>query len=65
MPSLSARCFHLSIPSMKLRIREIILEEYPECYVSISSDILPQIREYERTSTTAVNAYVGPVLGST
>jgi N-methylhydantoinase A len=50
-------------PIHERRIREIIREEYPECYVSISSEILPQIREYERTSTTAVNAYVGPVLG--
>lgn len=50
-------------PTHERRIREIILEEFPSCYVSISSEILPQVREYERTSTTAVNAYVGPVLG--
>jgi N-methylhydantoinase A len=50
-------------PVHEQRIREIIVKEFPECYVSISSDILPQVREYERTSTTAVNAYVGPVLG--
>ncbi|MFH1929386.1 MAG: hydantoinase/oxoprolinase family protein [Chloroflexota bacterium] len=50
-------------PFHEQRIREIILEEFPQCYVSISSEILPQVREYERTSTTAVNAYVGPVLG--
>ena len=50
-------------PVHEQRIREIILEEFPHCYVSISSEILPQVREYERTSTTAVNAYVGPVLG--
>ncbi len=50
-------------PAHEQRIREIILEEFPGCYVSISSEILPQVREYERTSTTAVNAYVGPVLG--
>jgi len=49
-------------PTHEERIREIIHEEYPECYVSISSQVLPQVREYERTSTTAVNAYVGPVL---
>ncbi len=55
--------FSFMNPVHEKRIREIILEEYPECYVSISSEILPQIREYERTSTTAVNAYVGPVLG--
>ena len=50
-------------PVHERRIQEIIREEYPECFVSISSEILPQVREYERTSTTAVNAYVGPVLG--
>jgi len=32
----------------------------PKCFVTISSDIFPQYREYERTSTTAVNAYLGP-----
>lgn len=32
------------------------------CFVSISSEILPEYREYERTSTTVVNAYVSPVL---
>jgi N-methylhydantoinase A len=31
-------------------------------YVSLSSDVLPQIKEYERVSTTVVNAYVGPAL---
>jgi len=50
-------------PAYERRIREIILQEFPDCFVSISSEILPQVREYERTSTTAVNAYVGPVLG--
>jgi len=50
-------------PVHEQRIRAIVQEEYPECYVSISSEILPQVREYERGSTTAVNAYVGPVLG--
>jgi len=55
--------FSFMNPVHEKRIREIILEEYPECYVSISSEILPQIREYERASTTVVNAYVGPVLG--
>jgi N-methylhydantoinase A len=34
----------------------------PDVYVSLSSDVLPQIKEYERVSTTVVNAYVGPVL---
>src|SRR5699024_7680130 len=35
-------------------------EEFPEAYLSLSSDIVPLYREYERFSTTALNAYVGP-----
>ncbi|HEV8458346.1 MAG TPA: hydantoinase/oxoprolinase family protein [Methylomirabilota bacterium] len=35
----------------------------PEAYVSLSSEVLPQIKEYERFCTTVVNAYVGPALG--
>lgn len=42
------------------RVREIVSEEWPEVYLSLSSEVLPQVREYERFSTTAVNAYVGP-----
>lgn len=34
----------------------------PDCYVSTSSDVLPQVRFYERTSTTVLNAAVGPIL---
>src|SRR5690349_2442783 len=34
----------------------------PGVYVSLSSEVLPQIKEYERVSTTVVNAYVGPAL---
>ncbi len=34
----------------------------PDAYVSLSSDVLPQIKEYERVSTTIVNAYVGPLI---
>jgi len=37
-------------------------EELPDAYVSLSSEVLPQIKEYERVSTTVVNAYVGPGL---
>jgi len=42
------------------RSAEIAAEEWPGVYLSVSSDVLPQVREYERFSTTAVNAYVGP-----
>jgi N-methylhydantoinase A len=34
----------------------------PRAYLSLSSDVLPQIKEYERFGTTVVNAYVGPIL---
>jgi N-methylhydantoinase A len=41
---------------------EILARELPEAYVSLSSSVLPQIKEFERVSTTIVNAYIGPVL---
>ena len=37
---------------------------WPNAYVSASSQILPEIREFERASTTALNAYLQPVVGS-
>lgn len=42
------------------RAREIVAEEIPGCYISISSEVANVIREYERFSTVAMNAYVGP-----
>lgn len=42
--------------------RDRLAKSLPGVYVSLSSDVLPHIKEYERVSTTAVNAYVGPVL---
>jgi N-methylhydantoinase A len=44
------------------RIAEIAAEIFPECRVSLSSRVLPVIREYIRLSTTALDAYVGPVV---
>ncbi|WP_228000164.1 hydantoinase/oxoprolinase family protein [Nocardia australiensis] len=44
------------------RIAEIIGEEHPKCFVTLSCDVLPQIREFERVSTTVVNAYTSPLL---
>ena len=48
--------------SHEQRMREIIKEEAPELHISISSEIVPAIKEYERSATTAVNAYVAPLL---
>lgn len=47
-------------PAHEQRIRDIIEEEFPEAYVSVSSEVVPLYREFERFSTTALNAYVGP-----
>jgi N-methylhydantoinase A len=49
-------------PVHELRVREIVAEEYPGCHVSLSHEILREFREYERTSTTALNAYVAPIV---
>jgi N-methylhydantoinase A len=48
--------------SQERRTREIIRELAPAWSVSISSEVLPEIKEYERTSTTVINAYVQPVV---
>ena len=50
-------------PAHELIIKEIIEDEAPDIPVSISYEVLPQIREYERTSTTVTNAYVKPLTG--
>ncbi len=42
--------------------RRVLERALPGVYVSLSSEVLPQIKEYERVSTTVVNAYVGPAL---
>lgn len=47
-------------PSHEQRVKEIIREEFPEAFVSLSSEVANQYREYERFSTTALNAFVGP-----
>jgi N-methylhydantoinase A len=44
------------------RARQIILERHPDVYVSLSSEVDPAFREYERTVVTAFDAYVKPVV---
>jgi N-methylhydantoinase A len=50
-------------PAHEMMLKEIIEEEAPDLSVSVSYKVLPQIREYERTSTTVTNAYVKPLTG--
>ncbi|TIW84239.1 MAG: hydantoinase/oxoprolinase family protein, partial [Mesorhizobium sp.] len=57
-----AVCFLHSyrFPDHERRAGALLRKLLPGCFVTLSVDVLPQIREYERTSTTVVNAYVGP-----
>jgi N-methylhydantoinase A len=61
-----AICFLFSFKNTKNErgAAEFIRKNYPHIFVSASSEVSPQIREYERTCTTVVNAYVGPGLST-
>ncbi|HXJ80753.1 MAG TPA: hydantoinase/oxoprolinase family protein [Candidatus Methylomirabilis sp.] len=50
-------------PAHERQVAELARREFPELYLSVSSDVLPEFREFERLSTTVMNAYVGPVMG--
>jgi len=47
-------------PAHEREIKQLILELYPDFPVTISSDVLPEFREYERTLTACMNSYVRP-----
>jgi N-methylhydantoinase A len=49
-------------PVHERRVREILAEEMPGIAVSLSSEVSPEMREWERFSTTAANAYVQPLM---
>lgn len=49
-------------PAHEQRIREILQIELPDVPISISAEVCPEIREYERQSTTVANAYVQPLM---
>lgn len=61
-----AICFLNSFlnPEHERRARDIIAATLPDVHVSISAEVFPEIREFERTSTTVVNAYLAPLLSS-
>jgi N-methylhydantoinase A len=48
----------------ELMLRDIIRRRSPELHLSVSCEVLPEIKEYERTSTTVINAYVMPIVGA-
>ncbi len=51
-------------PAHEQRIAEIIQSAAPDLPLSLSSEVCPEIREYERQSTTCVNAYIQPIVAS-
>lgn len=46
------------------KVKEILQEELPDVYVCISSEVLPEIFEHERMSTTIINAVLGPIVSN-
>jgi N-methylhydantoinase A len=56
--------FSFMNPAHELRTAEIVREILPDVHLSVSSEILPVIREYERLSTATVNAYIMPIVRS-
>jgi N-methylhydantoinase A len=50
-------------PAHERRVRDIAREELPGVMLSLSHEVMPAAPEFERTSTTLVNAYVGPKIG--
>lgn len=65
-PQSLAVCFLHSFrnPQHERRAAQILRDACPHLAVSLSSDILPEYREYERTATTVINAYLLPLVGS-
>lgn len=61
-----AVCFLNSFlnPANERRMGEILREENPSWFITLSADLAPVIREFERTATTVVNAYVGPIMAN-
>ena len=51
-------------PDHERRAREILLEEHPAAHVTISSDVASELREFERTSTVAINASTIPIISA-
>jgi N-methylhydantoinase A len=56
--------FAFSDPAHERRIASALREALPDVHVSTSHEVLPAFREYERFSTTVIDAYLSPLLGS-
>ena len=49
-------------PAHEERLGQLLRQQFPEAFLSLSHEILREFREYERTSTTVLNSYVGPIV---
>ncbi|MBA3425221.1 MAG: hydantoinase/oxoprolinase family protein [Rubrobacter sp.] len=56
--------FAFAHPEHERRVGEVLRAELPDAHISLSSEVLPEFREYERFSTTAADAYLGPRLAA-
>ncbi len=56
-------CLHAyANPVHEARLAAALRQAFPDHFISVSHDVCPEFREYERTSTTVVNAYIGPAV---
>ena len=51
-------------PAHEQRVKAIVEQSYPQMFVTASHELSQEYREFERTSTAAANAYVGPRVGA-
>ena len=51
-------------PAHEVRISEILRDKFPKLPISLASEVCPEIREYERQTTTCANAYVQPIVST-
>jgi N-methylhydantoinase A len=61
MPWQSASLHSFRNPAHELLIKRLAAEHFPHIFCSLSCEVMPEIREYERTSTTVANVYVKPL----
>jgi N-methylhydantoinase A len=59
-----ALLWSVSNPSHERKIGDYLRDNYPEIFVTLSSEVAPFQGEYERTATTVFNAYIGPKIGT-
>ena len=57
-----SRCASCMVPGNEIRARDVLAQRLPGTWFTTSSEVVPEFREYERFSTTVINAYLLPVI---